>query len=361
MKSRLHSFRVLSRIKSCWIFALLAPSRCARFGHGTMLALLLFVPAAFASCVLIAAIPVFAALPPTPDSIAIQFSPENPGPNASVEAHASLSGGGSITEFDTKWSVNGAVAKTGKGIADVSFRTGKLGSATVLALTLAEGSESITKTITLRPASVVLVGESDSTTPPFYQGKALFTYHGSIRVAAIPFFGDGRGGRMNPKTLRYTWRIADHVPEGSSGVGRDVFLFYAKVPFRPTEIEVEVATLDGSAVAMGTFLTEAKEPRVFLYENHPLYGTLWNRALGSSLTLPAPEIRMVAQPFFFNTADAARLSYRWTQNSQPVGSPSDKSVVFRKEGAEGSANIKVEITNPNALFQFGDAQTMLTF
>lgn len=307
------------------------------------------------------ALPVFAALPPSPDAMVISLSPEKPAPNTSVTATLSILSGGSASSLDIEWLINGVAVRKGKGETSVSFRTGKLGAATKLTARLTEDGESIEKTLTILPASVLLVAESEGTVPPFYRGKSLFSFHGATRIAAIPFFANASGVRINPKTLKYTWKIADRVPEGSSGVGRDSFMFYARVPFRPTEIEVGVETPDGSAVAERRFLAEALAPAVVLYEDNPLYGVLWNKALASDTTLTAPEIRVVAQPFFFNKKDAPLLQYNWTLNSQKVGSPSDDSIVFRKENAEGSAFASVSITNPKAMFQFGDSKTTISF
>ncbi|TSC84536.1 MAG: Uncharacterized protein G01um101417_201 [Parcubacteria group bacterium Gr01-1014_17] len=305
--------------------------------------------------------PVFAALPPSPDAILITLSPEKPAPNTLVTATLSILSGGNGATTDIQWLVNGVSVRKGKGETSASFRTGKLGSKTVLTVKLSEAGEIVEKTINLSPASVLLVAESDGTAPPFYRGKTLFSYHGATRIVAIPFFGNAPSARANPKTLSYKWKIADRVPEGSSGVGRDTFSFYAKVPFRPTEITVEVESPDGSAVAEARITAEALAPAVVLYEDHPLYGALWNKALAKDTALKAPEIRVVAQPFFFNKADAGLLKYNWTLNSQKVGSPSDNSVVFRKENAEGSAGVRVEVTNPKAMFQFGDAKTTISF
>ncbi len=303
----------------------------------------------------------FAALPPSPDALLISLSPERPAPETDVRATLSFLDGGSAADAEIEWRVNGTVVRKGKGVTAVSFRTGKLGVRTTLTVKVLDGNEAVEKTLVLAPASLVLVAESDGTVPPFYRGKSLFSYHGAMRIAAIPFFASANGARVNPKTLNYTWRIADRVPEGSSGVGRDVFTFYAKVPFRPTEVSVEVATADGSASAEGSILAEAKAPQVALYETHPLYGTLWNKALANNTILTAPEIRITAQPFFFNRADAPFLKYDWKLNAQKVGSPQDESVVFRKEGAEGVAGVAVEVTNPRAMFQFGEARGVIHF
>ncbi len=310
---------------------------------------------------LLLATPAFAELPPSPDAMVIQLSPEKPAPNTQVQATLSIVSGGNTSNTEIQWLVNDVSVRKGRGETSVSFRTGKLGTATKLTVKLSEGGESVEKTITLLPASVLLVVESEGTVPPFYRGKALFTFHGATRIAAIPFFANANGARVNPKTLSYKWKISDHVPEGTSGVGRDTFNFYAKVPFRPTEITVEVESPDGSAVAEGRITAEALAPQVVLYEDNPLYGTLWNKALASALVLKAPEIRVVAQPFFFNKSDAGLLQYNWTLNSQKVGLPSENSVVFRKENAEGSAGVRVEVTNPKAMFQFGDAKTTVNF
>ena len=311
--------------------------------------------------IFLVATPAFAALPPSADAILINLSPEKPGPNTLVQASLHILSGGSAADVEIQWLINGVSVRKGEGETSASFRTGNLGSKTVLTVKLSEAEEMIEKTINLSPASVLLVAESDGTAPPFYRGKTVFSYHGATRIAAIPFFANVSGARANPKTLKYTWRIADRVPEGSSGIGRDVFNFYAKVPFRPTEITVEVESPDGSAVAEARILAEATAPRVVLYEDNPLYGVLWNKALVRGVTLTAPEIRVAAQPFFFNKADALALQYNWTLNNLKVGSQSDESVVFRKEGAEGSAGVGVEVTNPKAMFQFGEARTMITF
>jgi hypothetical protein len=179
-------------------------------------------------------------------------------------------------------------------------------------------------------------------------------------VVAVPFFVDAKGVRINPKSLVYTWRILDRVPEGSSGVGRDTFVWTARAPFRATEIEVEAATPDGEAVARAKIVARAAPAQALLYEAHPLYGMLWNRAL-SSAKLMGEEMRLAVGSFFFNRRDEALLQYKWTQNSVPLVAAIGKSTAFRREGRSGRADIGVEVTNPSAMFQVGKARTVLEF
>jgi hypothetical protein len=93
-----------------------------------------------------------------------------------------------------------------------------------------------------------------------------------------------------------------------------------------------------------------------MYENNPLQGSLFERALRGTFNLEREELQVTATPYFFstNTRDSNQLSYQWGENGKKIGSPLVSSnLIFRNPGlqASGISNISVSTEHVDNILQ----------
>lgn len=295
------------------------------------------------------------------DELVVSLSPERPGANEtvtmSVESYiADLAGA------EMRYLVNGELQRRGVGEKEFRFRTGAPGSATEVAVVvLLPDGRTLSKRFTLRPADVLLFWQTVSYTPPFYRGKALFPFQGTVTVAAVPLFKRASGEPYDARELVYTWKEDGKVIGNSSGYGKSLFVFRGGVPMRRKTVSVDVNTTDQSVLASASLEIDPVAPRLLLYENHPLYGIRFNHALASPYALDNDEVRLTAVPFFFEApARASRaVLYDWSANYGALPNEKGPDITLRRvSGRGGEATVSLSARHETQSFQ-GD-ETALT-
>lgn len=292
------------------------------------------------------------------DPLTLSIIPERPGAYTRVEATLE-SFVADLSRSYVSWSVNGRVINEGEGEVSASFETGAFGETIRLSVSaLTFDGQMLSKTLTLRPAEVTLVWQANSYAPPFYKGKALFPLQGVGTVIAVPVFPDGNNGFQNPKELIYTWSEGDNIMGNGSGFGKDAFVVAGRIPIRPLVIAVDVATRDGSLNGHDEITIEAIQPILRLYEDHPLYGLRFERALNNTFSLSGKEIRITAVPYYFEASkrNATTLSYDWSLNGQAIATERGSAVTFRRVSNEGGLSlISLTAQHSSKMFQGSEA------
>lgn len=300
---------------------------------------------------------------PEAGSVELSVTPQNPRANQVV--HASLvSYSIDMDRADVTWSVNGKQASSGKGLKTFEFNTGNLGTKTVLeVLIVSEDGYPIVKDLTFNPASVDLIFEAESYTPPFYRGKAYFPYQGKARVIAIPSFIDDNGKQIPASNLVFNWKDQNHNFTDSSGLGKNILNYKGSVPIRTGIVSVQVSSIDQKQIANASINIEPKESRVILYENDPEYGILFNKALSDTVNLSKGEITVVATPYYFNVSDPNdyNLKYEWNLNGSVLNKNGNSIVLKSPAGVGGQANLSLQLSNTIDMFQFADAALNINF
>lgn len=291
------------------------------------------------------------------DYVSIQKSPEHPGPHTDVRVRLESSSV-NLTTATITWTIDGRVAVKDIGVTEHTIRTKALGSPTSVAITIVPLSGAlIQRTLTIRPASVALIWEAISYTPPLYRGKKLNAFDGRVRLIALPEFASSRGGTIAPANLVYTWKKNGMVEAAASGYGKNTFIPAEAISFSRGEstFEVTVATPDGTTLASDSVIIRPFTPAVLLYENNPLLGIRYDRALSGTFTVTDEETVFAASPYFFSIKERSSpsLNYTWSVNGQIVFlETSDKSLLrVRGEGKTGTSQIELVVQKINALFQ----------
>lgn len=295
------------------------------------------------------------------ETLDVNVSPANPGPNTRVYMSV-RNVSQNLDTLQITWSLDGRVAKQGTGVKDFEFTTGALGS--VSSVTVSAGG--ISKNVQVRPTEVDLVWETDGYVPPFYKGKALRVFQGNLRLVAIPHFVNSQGVSLNPNSLIYSWRNSGVLNAEASGYGKNSLAFSGSVISRPLTIEVTVSTPDNSYRGSKQITIEETAPMILLYEDHPLYGVMYNNAINNKeFSLRNTELKVTAAPYFFSAQnkDAEKLTYSWSVNgSNTQSSLFKESVVLRREGtASGLSNISLQLDNKNEFLQFATAAFRVKF
>src|SRR3990167_8628762 len=227
----------------------------------------------FSLLMLIFAVPLNAQTPqaqlpnlPTAESfLNIKTTPKNPAPNQKVTASLDFH----ITDLkkaEISWYLNGKLIEKRIGKTSFEFEMGKVGSISVVSVVIdAFEGEIFQKEIVIRPASVDLVANAETYTPPFYKGRSLYTQKSNVRITAIPEFINSAGQKVSSNNLVYKWQQGNSVLGEQSGVGRSSITIAGQTITRPLNIKVEVSTLDDSVKAEGTILVQRGETEVLVY------------------------------------------------------------------------------------------------
>ena len=299
------------------------------------------------------------------NSAEIKTVPPLPSANENVYAEVE-SFSFDLNSSEIIWALDGVIKDKGVGKKFFLFKTGGIGSVSLIkAIIKTKDGKTIEKTLVVRPAGVDLVWEADSYVPPFYKGKALYGYQGLITVIAVPHIIDSRGVKINSNNLTYKWTKDSKVLGGVSGYGKNKFSFSQSVLSHSPEIEVEVMSSDKKIKASGSIVLEPIEPKVVIYENNPLYGIIYEKALEGEFKLNGSEITLTAMPYFFSKDDAGgkKIKYDWSMNGRNINSNQNtKQTTFRNtQGATGSTRISIDLQNDNRELQSARTDVLLNF
>ncbi|MFA5997782.1 MAG: hypothetical protein WC814_00045 [Candidatus Paceibacterota bacterium] len=194
---------------------------------------------------------------------------------------------------------------------------GKVGSITNIVVTIASGGTDYRQTLTVQPQDVALIAEPVSSAPVLYPGKPLVPLEGKIRVVAMSNLRSAGGKASSPSALSYSWAVDGVKIANASGIGKTTILVASPLQYRSREISLTVMSQDGGLVGGATLSLSAEEPSVRVYENSPLLGIRFDRALSGTHTIEGAESTLYAAPFSLPTTTGTPL-LQWFLNGDAV-------------------------------------------
>jgi hypothetical protein len=316
----------------------------------------------FLSCSFVSA----QSIPGIQDPLVVSVIPTNPRANQttfiSIQSYST-----DIDRALITWSVDGKEVASGIGLKEFNLVAGPLGSTKIVDVAVSTVGTGILETaVVIRPADVGLLWEADTYTPPFYQGKALHSYNGSFKVIALPELYSSNGTKLDSKDLIYTWKKNGEVQGSASGYGKNTYVGSQTSYLREGEdISVEVSSPRESIVASNSILVIPTTPEILFYENSPLYGIVYEKALSNSFKLTNEEISIIAEPVFFSVkgrGDSA-LTYAWTLNNATLPDFANKSeITLRRANNEaGRANVQVISQHLKKVLQGGKNSLSISY
>ena len=290
------------------------------------------------------------------------LAPDTPGPNSleviEVQGVGSFLGDATIT-----WSQNGRVVSSGVGDHTYSFTTGPLGSETDIHVSISSATEGdFSHDFSFLPSLINLVWEADTTAPPFYKGKPLYSAGSSLKVVAFPNVIIGAKA-IPASSLSFQWSLGEQLEPDQSGTGRSTFAVSGSQLQQDEDVSVDV-NYRGTTVGHAEIDVPAESPQVLFYDKDPLRGTLYDTALPSGISLSSSEITVQAVPYYFSNTSFANgsLSYAWTLNDNDATGPDAARglLTLRQTGSgTGGAVLGVSIQNNDTDKIVQEAQTAL--
>lgn len=295
--------------------------------------------------------------------VTLSVSPTYPEPGGIVEATV-VSYSFNIDNAFITWTFNGAVIKAGVGIKKVSLKIGGVGSTNSIKAIVETGGGVVTeKEVVIQPATVDLVWESESYTPPFYKGKALYAPQGEVVITALPNIVEF-GSRVSSANLIFKWKKNGQVLGSLSGVGKNKLTLTGSLVESSMSISVEVTSSKSVVKASQKIIIRPATPKVVLYEDSPLYGIRFNNAIVNEFTMKEKELTLIATPYFFNAADkdAFALSHTWRLNNKKIEEGGNKNIItFRRPEEAGVSQVSLGVESQNKVLQSARSTITLKF
>lgn len=316
--------------------------------------------------ILFLAVPAFAGAQFAPDPIQYVITPEVPGPNQTVTIEAQGIGA-FLGDAAITWKEDGKVVQSGAGLRTYSFVTGGIGSVTKVHIDIKSTTNgSFSKDFTFRPSAVNLVWEADTSAPPLFMGKPLYSAGSSLKVVAFPTVVIN-GSRVATQSLSYQWTRGDQALPAQSGLGRSTLSINGD-QLQPEE-DITVRVYFGSSlVAQGAVAIPATEPQLRLYERNALRGVLYDAALPAGIALSDKEITIAAQPYYFSNSSlkAGALQYAWSLDGNDISGPDSAQGILtlrQTGGGAGQSTLSATLQNTvdDQLVQAADTLITILF
>jgi hypothetical protein len=294
-------------------------------------------------------------------NLTINMDPKFPGPFTDVSVSID-SFTENINSATISFRINGVTKQREIGNKDFAFTTKASGDVQNLTITVTtRDGITLSETLTIAPASVSLLWEADTYTPPFYKGKALFTPQSNVKVVALPDLVTPDGRKLNPKELVYTWKQDGRSLPGSSGYGKQVAIIPSSLIPRPMTVSVSVDSPGGTLHGESSVRIPIAEPEIVFYENSPVLGVVLARSLGKFFSLEKEEMSLVAIPYFFKGSSRtdALLDYAWKLNGKNIAGERGDMLTVRQSEFPGTSRVSLTIKRIGEILQAGRASVTI--
>ena len=190
-------------------------------------------------------------------------------------------------------------SQEGVGLKEASIVAGPVGAATRLRVQASDpdGNAGAAEA-SIQPSEMDMLWSTDSYVPSFHHGRALAGTNAKVRAYAFVSFARAGGPRIPESDIIYRWLRNGTAVTSVSGRGKSSASFPGPAPLRSDTITVEAEAVDKSVSARASATIPATEPVLALYENHPLFGILFHRAIVGDVNTDEHEGKVTAIPYF---------------------------------------------------------------
>lgn len=301
----------------------------------------------------------------TPPDLGITVSPQTPGPD-SIVSLSLASSALDLADSSITWYQNGRVIDQGTGVTTTTLTTGSLGSHLSISVSVTASDGTLTQAqATIFPTEVDLLFDGNTYVPPFYDGRALPSAGTTIRAQAEVFFKRSDGTLVPPSQIRYTWKEGGVVVGTASGTGKSSALLPAPPLYGNTDLEVDASSLDGTFSGSAVTTIPAAPVQIILYQDHPLFGIVYNSAISANASMSQSQVTFAAVPYFaqVRSPNDANLTYTWSVNGSNVAaSAQDPSeITVNSQNSSGRATLAVGITHATNIFLSAQGSWSIAF
>ncbi len=296
-------------------------------------------------------------------SLVIQMNPQYPRPGdiVSLKVTSPIQ---DISEGEIAWTTNGKPLSSGTGELTAQIELGPLGSRTVIGVNVITDNGEAFGEMTIIPTEIDLLVDTDAYVPPFYRGRALPSVGTTVYLEAKPRFLLPSGASVPTSDIFFTWKKNNDTLTALSGKGKSVARIPLQNLFGTYVVSVEAYTSDRSLSGRATHTLTHTPPAVLLYQDHPLYGIMYHRALTSPATFSENEITFALVPFFAQATSPndPGLTFAWSVNGQsiPADANNPSRITINADNSSGEALLKLGLSHKTNYFFSSDTTWNMT-
>lgn len=285
----------------------------------------------------------------TSKQLILDITPNNPGPGDSVRLTL-RSSAIDLDRADIIWTINGTASTThAKEQIVIAPKIGSTLTIEVDAVDIDENrghAEAV-----LRPTEVALLWSADSYAPPFFRGRTLPGSNATIRAYALARLTRANASLVPESDIVYTWYRNDTELVALSGRGKSSITIDGPSLFGADTIRVEVSSVDRSLRGAASARIPAVDTILTLYENHPLFGILYHRAIIGTVNTNEREQKITAVPYFAHVSspESETLSYTWHVNDIDIPPDLDEPQTLTIDASKFRGLATIELSLVNAL------------
>lgn len=294
--------------------------------------------------------------------VSIEVSPRYPTPGETVRAKfyaPSLDRDTSLIA----WNLNGEVLQQEYSGTELTFTAGEVGQVLVLSVTAEDAKgKRVSGEVTLYVSDIVLVWEGKTYAPPFYQGRPMHSPGASVSFVALPTVVDSKGNVYKNDDLIYLWYTTKSSVPTISGKGKHSVVLQNDQPFTTFSVRLEIKDPQGTMRIQKHYAIPTEQPKVLLYEDVPLVGVRYDRAIGKTFGIFDRETTVVAEPYHISATSRTDtiLNYAWTIAGETYTKPG--SIALGSDGVGyGSTYVSLVIKNTKFWAQSARADVQVDF
>jgi hypothetical protein len=301
------------------------------------------------------------------NGITLTASSDNPAPGQTVTITAA-SYSFDINSATVIWTVGGKQVQKSIGATTLDVTAPALGKKTTVNVTaITPTGGNFSNSVTIGSGSMDMIIETDGYVPPFFMGKTPLVYQNAVTVIAVPHLVNSSGKEYDPATLIYQWKKDDGtVLQSQSGYGKQAITMAGGLIPRPYYLLVTATSRDGSTQGESLTQIAPQSPSITFYNDDPLYGLLFNGAIGNTLYIGAQrEAHAFAALFGFNLAygNSNALAMDWSINgtSHPELAASQSIVMRAPDGISGTSQVSLYVRGVHSILQGGSGAFTTSF
>ncbi|MDD9867787.1 MAG: hypothetical protein OXU73_00400 [Candidatus Campbellbacteria bacterium] len=258
--------------------------------------------------------------------------------------------GGNIDALDVVWKVNNREVEIDDK-SEITIKAGDFGQAIDVVFEARSGGclRYSGKTSVL-PANIEIVWEALTSTTPLYYGRPLPPKNSSVKATLIIRAVNREGNNMSASDFDIKWIVNNR--EVTRARGGDSFTF--RLLNNTSEQDIRAII---SSDKIGLFVTKSIvfpsffsiDPKVLLYKQDPIEGTLTNRIL-SDVDVEE-DLNIIAIPYFFD--ETKQISFSWTLDGDSIGNVDNLSKITLRPSSSNNeksvAKLKVDAVSVGSI------------
>ncbi len=264
-----------------------------------------------------------------------------------------------------RWYSNGVLISEGDALKEITIVTPYLGERVEVEAKVSgsEGEGAVTTTIA--PVEIDILWSVNSYVHPFYKGRTLAGTNATVRAYALVRFANASGALVPESNIIYTWYRNNTLLESRSGRGKSSISVPGPELFGTDILTVRAESVDKYYSGESSATIKATDPNVLLYENHPLFGVLFHRAIVGPVNTMETEQKVTAVPYFSltSTPNDSSLLYEWNVNGNGLTpDPNEpQTLTITAQSYTGPAFIELLVSNARDILMRASGEWQLNF